>query len=161
MLAALHIYIVWRHYWHIISVVQHCYNYNFCSSFSSSPRGAPYVVELDSPHSPLHISSPPSLLSRQVVWNCPQISVSHSSHACFFPSRVVAFCSSCMSFSVAIQAQANLRLHFWHLTDAMLCVSVSFTLQSTAVNNCCEQCWDGRTSKAQKNPICTEIFNRQ
>lgn len=63
MLAALHIYIVWKYHQHIISVAQHCYNYNFYSSFPSSPQGAPYVVVLDGPPSPLHISSPPSLRS--------------------------------------------------------------------------------------------------
>lgn len=39
MLAALHIYIVWKYYQRIISAAQHCYNYNFCSFFLPALEG--------------------------------------------------------------------------------------------------------------------------
>lgn len=120
-------------------MAQHCYNYNFYSSFSSSPQGAPYVVVLDSPPSPLHISSPPSLLSGQVAWNSPGFSASNSSHACFLPSHLLILlfsfvrlpcCSKCRLISTMFQAS--------NWCDALHCCDIHVTIHEQAINTFCK-----------------------
>lgn len=128
MLAALHIYIVWNFYRHIISVAQHCYN--FYSSFPFQPsRGSICCSVGQSSLSSSHLLSSLSALSPSGLEQS-SLSISNSSQTYFLLSKLLIVPSYVCLSAIALLVRVNLCRY-----------------DSQSTKKCCELSWVIRTSK--------------